>query len=104
MFKLTINDVVDRLIDLRAYSAELSQRMDHEEGLPEDAIPYLIEKLEFAFKACEEATHSKRSEALDELSGWLIKSYRFYLERLAQMSDSHPWALRFPTSETHHKH
>ena len=104
MFKLTINDVVDRLIDLRAYSAELSKRMDHEDGLPEDAVPYLIEELEFAFRAVEDAAHSKRSEALDELSGWLTKSYRFYLERLAQMSDSHPWLLGFPASETHHLH
>lgn len=104
MLKLSINDVVDRLIDLRAYSAELSKRMDHEDGLPEDAVPYIIEKLEFAFRACEDATHAKRNEALGELSEWRIKSYRFYLERLAQMSDSHPWSFRFPTSETHQRH
>ena len=102
MRALDVGDIVERLLDLRTYSPELSKRMDHEKELPDDAVPFLVGRIEEAFAACEYATEGDKSKAFSELTGWLIISYQFYLMRLAR--DDNPWMFTFPKSEhqTHH--
>lgn len=104
MRALDLNDIVARLKELGAYSPELSRRMDHEIELPEDAVSFLVERIETSFLRCEAATAANRADALDELSGWLIRSYRFYLARLATAGADTVWCFRFPKSTVHSHH
>jgi hypothetical protein len=101
MRALDVGDIVERLLDLRTYSPELSKRMDHEKELPDDAVPFLVGQIEAAFAACEDSTEENKSKAFSELTAWLIISYQFYLMRLAR--DDNPWMFTFPKSE-HHTH
>lgn len=101
MRALDVGDIIERLLDLRTYSPELSKRMDHEKELPEDAVPFLVERIEAAFAACEEVAMEDKSNAFSELTAWLIISYQFYLMRLAR--EDNPWMFSFPKSE-HHTH
>lgn len=102
MRPIDIGDIVEKLLDLRTYSPELAQRMAHEKELPEDAVPYLIERIEASFAACENVTSEDKSKAFSDLTAWLIISYQFYLMRLAR--EDNPWMFTFPKSEleTHH--
>ena len=101
MRALDVGDIVERLLDLRTYNPELSKRMEHERELPDDAVPFLVTRIEAAFTACEDSTEEDRLKAFSELSAWLIISYQFYLMRLAR--ESNPWMFTFPKSE-HHTH
>ena len=78
--------------------------MEHEEGLPEDAVPFLVERLEHAFARCEDASAANSADAFDELGVWLVKSYQFYLTRLLSCSSEAPWCFAFPKSEFHTHH
>lgn len=103
MMPIDIGDIVEKLLDLRTYSPELAKRMDHEKELPEDEpIPFLIERIEASFAACESVSAGNKSKAFSELTAWLIISYQFYLMRLAR--EDNPWMFTFPKSglETHH--
>ena len=103
MKPIDIGDIVEKLLDLRIYSPELAKRMDHEKKLPEDEpIPFLIEKIETSFAACEHVTGRNKSIAFSELTAWLIISYQFYLMRLAR--EDNPWMFTFPNSELHTHH
>lgn len=102
MVELDVNDIITRLADLRMYSPILAQRMPHEEELPEDAAPFLIERIEKAYARCEAATVANKADAHEELSIWLIRSSRYYLTRLIQADN--PWCFRFPKSEMHTHH
>ena len=103
MKPIDIGDIVEKLLDLRIYSPELAKRMDHEKELPEDEpIPFLIEKIETSFAACEHVTGRNKSIAFSVLTAWLIISYQFYLMRLAR--EANPWILNFPNSELHTYH
>ncbi|CUI04525.1 hypothetical protein BN2497_3827 [Janthinobacterium sp. CG23_2] len=78
--------------------------MEHEKELPEDEpIPFLIERIEASFAACENVTAENKSTAFSALTAWLIISYQFYLMRLAR-DGGNPWMFTFPKSElnTHH--
>lgn len=97
MVGLDLNDIINRLTDLRMYSPELSRRMDDEEGLPEDVVPFLVERIEQAFARCETATAANKADALEELSRWLHRSYDCYLRRLARAENL--WCFRFPKAE-----
>jgi hypothetical protein len=102
MRALDVGDIVERLLDLRTYSPELAQRMPHEKELPEDAVPFLIERIEASFAACENVTADEKEKAFAELTAWLIISYQFYLMRLAR--GDNPWAFTFPKSDLHTQH
>ncbi len=104
MRELDLKDIVDRLKDLGVYSPQLSRRMDHEVGLPEDAVSFLVERIETSFLRCETAADANRADALEELSGWLIRSYRYYLTRLAAADIDNVWCFRFPESALHLHH
>lgn len=104
MRPIDIGDIVEKLLDLRTYSPELAKRMEHEKELPEDAdaVPFLIDRIEASFAACESVTAEEKSKAFSDLTAWLIISYQFYLMRLAR--EDNPWMFTFPKSdfETHH--
>lgn len=104
MIPLDIGDICGRLLDLRAYSATLSKKLEHEEELPEDAVPFLVERLQQAFARCESANAAERGEAMEELAHWLVKSHQFYLVRLLHWATEAPWAFRFPKAEGHYRH
>jgi len=78
--------------------------MEHEEELPSDPIPFLIERLEKAYARCELATEADRADALDELALWLVKSYQFYLVRLLSWSREAPWCFAFPKTDARIHH
>jgi hypothetical protein len=102
MVELNLNDIITRLRDLKNYSPQLARRMEHEDGLAEDAAAFLINKIESAILYCENATTAEEADAHEELTLWLSRSYQYYLQRLA--TADHPWIFRFPKSEelTHH--
>ena len=102
MRPIDIGDIVEKLLDLRTYSPELAQRMDHEKELPDDAVPFLIERIEVSFAACEDVTAETKLKAFSELAAWLIISYQFYLMRLSR--EDNPWMFTFPKSELHTHH
>lgn len=102
MVELDINDIITRLFDLRAYSRELSQRMVHETELPEDAVPYLVGRIEDAYARCEAASAVDKADAYQELGEWLIRSYRYYVCRLVVLDA--PWVFKFPTAEPGVRH
>ena len=103
MRPINIGHIVEMLLDLRTYNPELAKRMDHENELPEDEpIPFLIERIEASFAACEDVSAEGKSKANSNLTAWLIISYQFYLMRLAR--EDNPRMFTFPKSglETHH--
>jgi hypothetical protein len=102
MRPIDIGDIVEKLLDLRTYSPELAQRMEHEKELPDDAVPFLIERIEASFAACEDVTAETKLKAFSELTAWLIISYQFYLMRLSR--EDNPWMFTFPKSELHTQH
>ena len=103
MVPLDVNDIITRLMDLRIYSPELAHRMEHEDELPDDdAALFLVERIESAYGRCEAATAADKADAHEELSLWLIRSYRYYLARLAMAAN--PWIFRFPKVEVHTHH
>lgn len=102
MRPIDIGDIVEKLLDLRTYSPELAQRMPHEKELPDDAVPFLIDRIEASFAACESVTAEGKSKAFSDLTAWLIISYQFYLMRLAR--EDNPWMFTFPKSELHTQH
>lgn len=104
MVPIQIDDIVDRLLDLRAYSPQLSRPMEHEEELPEDATLFLINRLEQAYARAEAATERDRAEAYDELALWLVKSFKFYAWRLLLAGNDQPWCFSFPKSQGHTHH
>jgi hypothetical protein len=102
MLEFDIDDVISKLWNLRLYSEELSQRLTHETALPEDPIPFLIERIESAYIRYEAAATGDEVEAQEELAEWLAQSYRFYLRRLARFD--RPWAFTFPKVDQTHLH
>jgi cytosine/adenosine deaminase-related metal-dependent hydrolase len=102
MMELDINEVVSKLWNLRSYSKELSQRMEHEEELPDDAVPFLVERIENAFTRCEAATVANKADAHEVLAEWLIRSYRFYVCRLVKFDT--PWVFTFPKADVYNLH
>ena len=102
MRPIDVGDIVEKLLDLRTYSPELAQRMEHEKELPDDAVPFLVTRIEDAFSACENVTEENKSKAFSELAAWLIISYQFYLMRL--LREKNPWMFTFPESELHTHH
>ena len=104
MRPLNINDIVTCLFSLRDHNEELSRRLQHEEGLPEDAIPFLAEKLEAAFARCETTDTVNRDEAYAEMAHWLVQSYRFYMYRLMWLAEEAPWTFHFESApaQLHH--
>jgi len=104
IFPIEIDDVCTRLRELKACNSVLSQRMEHEEGIPDDAVPFLIERIETASVRCASATTPDRADAVDELMLWLVKSYQFYLTRLFTSSGETPWRFRFAAIESHSQH
>lgn len=103
MHELDVEDVINRLYDLNAYSVEVSTRLAHEKNrLPENPAAYFIEKIEFACARYENATEADRADAQEELTNLLVQSYRFYLERL--LLANNVWRFRFPKSEAHTHH
>jgi hypothetical protein len=80
--------------------------MEHEEGIPDDAVPFLIERIETASVRCASATAADRADAVDELMLWLVKSYQFYLTRLLSWpwSSEAPWCFRFPRADIRSHH
>jgi len=101
--ELDIDDVISKLWNLRLYSEELSQRLTHETALPEDPIPFLIERIESAFIGYEAATPANKEDAEDELAHWLARSYQFFLRRLAKATNR-PWTFTFPKVDVSQLH
>lgn len=104
MFSLDLSDITSRLMDLQNYSPELAMAMEHEVGIPEIAVPFLIERIESAFSRIEAATGAEKNDAYQDLSLWLIRSYRFYLTRLARADSESLWCFRFPKSDENSQH
>ena len=104
MLELNIEDVISRLNELRTYRPLLAKRMDYEEELPEDAVPFLVERIEASYARCELATAANRDDACGELSVWLIRSFRFYLARLAMGGMDNLWRFRFSGTECNIHH
>ena len=104
MRALDLDRIVARLKDLGAYSPLLSRRMEHEVELPENAVTYLIDRIESSFLRCEAATAADSADAFEELSGWLVRSYQFYLTRLAMADAENLWCFGFPKSIGHAHH
>ena len=106
MRALDLDHIIARLKDLGAYSPLLSKRMNHEVELPEDAdaVSFLIERIETSFLRCEAATAADSADALEELSGWLVRSYQYYLTRLAMAEADNVWCFGFPKTTRHAHH
>lgn len=102
MIELDIEDILRRLKDLHLYSFELERRLEHEVELPEYPALFLANKIEDACRQLENATPAEQPDACTELSKWLLKSYRYYVARLA-LADN-PWCFRFPSSGTGRRH
>lgn len=51
-----IGDIVEKLMDLHAHSLELAQRMAHELDCRMTLPPFLIDRIEASFAACENVT------------------------------------------------
>lgn len=98
---LDIADIVSRLLTLRSYDPELAEKMEHEEELPEDPAPFLVDRIEYCYAECEKANELERDEKYAELAHWLILSYRYYLMRLARRG---VWTFTFPSSDQETKH
>ena len=92
---LEIEEITSKLLNLRSYSKKLSQRLEHEIELPDDAVPFLIERIEAAYARYESASAVELADAHDELKEWLIRSSRFYLCRI-MLADLKPWEFEFP--------
>ena len=99
---LDIADIIEKLLDLRTCRPELARRMPHEKELPDDAVPYLIERVEAAFAACQNITPKTKAVIFSELTTWLIISHNFYLIRLVR--EENPWTFTYPKSELHTCH
>ena len=93
MVPVQLNEVINRLNDMRDYSLELSKCMKDEPDLPEDAVPFIVEKLEFAFSECEHSDSEKKAAAFSELGFWLTRSWVYYARRLEMFGT--PWIFRF---------
>jgi len=104
MFSLELGDITSRLLELQIYSPELAMAMEHEVGIPQIAVPFLVERIESAFARIEAATDAEKNDAHQDLSLWLIRSYRFYLTRLARADSESLWCFRFPKSDGHSRH
>jgi hypothetical protein len=76
--------------------------MSHEKELPEDPIPYLVNRIETSFAAREDVTDETKSKAFSKLTAWLIISYQFYLMHLAR--EDNPWMFTFPKLDLHTHH
>jgi hypothetical protein len=96
MLELDVNQIIERLTELQAYSPVLARRTEHEKHLPENPAPWFVMKIERAFSRCENASVAERADAFQELEEWLRKSHRYFLERL--ISSGIPWVFRFPKS------
>ncbi|MDQ2823556.1 MAG: siphovirus ReqiPepy6 Gp37-like family protein [Pseudomonadota bacterium] len=94
MIELEVEDIVERLADLHAYSPGLAARRPDELHLPEDPAPWLSIRLQYAFDQVASAEPDEREDAFSELERWLVKSYRYYMCRLAEADN--PWQFRFP--------
>lgn len=94
MAELDVVDIVERLADLHAYSPTLAARRPDELHLPEDPAPWLSIRLQYAFDQVASADPDERADAFDELERWLVKSYRYYMCRLAEADN--PWCFSFP--------
>lgn len=97
MVELDIEDILKRLRDLHSYSTELSRRLEHEVELPEYPALFLANKIEEACRGVETAAPAEQPAARAELCRWLVRSYRYYIARLA-LADN-PWCFRFPSTQ-----
>ena len=100
--EINVSDVIERLHDLQMYSPTLARKLDHEDQLPEEAIAYLINRVEAAYDRAQKATVMNKGEAYVELGEWLTLSYRAYASRLL-LADV-PWAFRFPKAGSNTRH
>jgi len=100
MTPLDLADIVNRLLDLRAFSPALAMKLAHEDELPQDAVPFLVDRIEEAFARCGDGSGSDKSAAFEMLAEWLIRGYRFYICRLA-LAPGRPWCFSFPSRERH---
>jgi hypothetical protein len=84
MIELNVEDIVERLADLHAYSPGLAARRPDEEDLPEDPAPWLSIRVQYAFDQVASAEPGERAAAFDKLEGLLVQSYRYYMSRLSE--------------------
>lgn len=99
---LDIADIIEKLLDLRTTRPALARRMSHEKELPDDPVPYLIERIETAYAACQSVTPSTKPRVFSELTTWLMISHSFYLIRLVR--EENPWTFTYPKAELHTCH
>lgn len=102
MKSLDIADIIEKLLDLRTSRPALARRMAHEKELPDDPVPYLIERIETAYTACQNVTPLTKPLVFSELTTWLIISHSFYLIRLVR--EENPWTFSYPKSDIHTCH
>lgn len=103
---VNIDNVIERLQDLKRYRPDLALRMEHEKDiLPVDAVPFLIEKIKTSWDNCKYMQGDEETEGNLEVVRWLVKSYQFYLARLAKDSVSGGiWTLGFTNKENRFTH
>lgn len=99
---LDIADIIEKLLDLRTSRPALARRMAHEKELPDDPVPYLIERIETAYAACQSVTPSTKPMVFSELTTWLMIIHSFYLIRLVR--EENPWTFTYPKAELHTYH
>jgi hypothetical protein len=102
MTQINVTDILGRLNDLRIYSPTLSRKLPHEDQLPDDAAPFLINKIEVCFDAAIKSDKRTEADAYSELKLWITLSYRYYITRLALADE--PWAFRFPAASAKTRH
>ena len=99
---LDIADIIEKLLDLRTSRPALARRMVHEKELPDDPVPYLIDRIEASYMACQNVTPLTKPIVFSELTTWLIISHSFYLIRLVR--EENPWTFSYPKSDIHTCH
>jgi hypothetical protein len=102
MKPVDIGDILEKLLDLRTYSPEIAQRMEHEKELPYDAVPFLIDRIEASYAACVNVSTPDEAKVFSELSAWLIISYEFYLIRVTRSKN--PWMFTYPAPDSDIQH
>lgn len=94
MVEINVNEIIERLGDLNAYSPGLAARRLDETHLPENPAGWFCTRLQQAFAVVENSEHYGREQAFRDLEELLVESSRYYMSRLAEADN--PWVFRFP--------